>query len=155
MAARLEGGFFRSVHLLSFPSPETRSSLQRTVDGLLGWLDDRLSEQRYRTTPVVLTDANDGVGLELRNVETGQRFFKKEPMDAAGFSDLAAQRREFLSQRLEVTKSIGGGPSSVGWMDSTALRSWSERSALRRNNWSALQPFSRQFGCECVVEDRV
>ena len=48
---------------------------------------------------------NDYINKAL--VETGQRFFKKEPMDAPGYSDLAAQRREFLSQRLEARKSIG------------------------------------------------
>ena len=37
------------------------------MEGLLGWLDDRLSEQRHRTTSVVLMDANDGVGVELRD----------------------------------------------------------------------------------------
>ena len=52
------------------PRPQSaskRGGYQRTVEGLLGWLDDRLSEQRHRTTPVVLLDANDGVGLEVRN----------------------------------------------------------------------------------------
>ena len=35
------------------------------------------------------------------------RFFKKEPRNAPGYSDLAAKRREFLSQRLEARKSDG------------------------------------------------
>ena len=41
------------------------------------------------------------------SLETGQRFFKKEPMDAPDYSDLAAKRRELLAQRLEARKSIG------------------------------------------------
>ena len=40
-------------------------------------------------------------------VEIGQRFFKKEPMDAPGYADLAARRRELLTQRLEARKNIG------------------------------------------------
>ena len=35
------------------------------------------------------------------------RFFKKEPTNAPGYSDLAARRRELLVQRLEARKSIG------------------------------------------------
>ena len=48
-------------------SASKRGGYQRAVEGLLRWFDDRLSAQRHRTTPVVLLDANDGVGLELRN----------------------------------------------------------------------------------------
>ena len=40
-------------------------------------------------------------------VETGQRFFKKESMDAPGYADLAARRRELLTHRLEARKDIG------------------------------------------------
>ena len=40
-------------------------------------------------------------------VETGQRFFKKEPTDAPGHADLAARRRELLNHRLEARKDIG------------------------------------------------
>ena len=36
------------------------------MEALLEWLDERLSEQKHRTTPIVLMDANDGIGLELR-----------------------------------------------------------------------------------------
>ena len=39
-------------------------------------------------------------------VETEQRFFKKEPMDAPGYADLAARRRELLTHRLEARKDI-------------------------------------------------
>ena len=37
-------------------------------------------------------------------VETGQRFFKKEPMDAPDYADMAARRRELLPHRLEARK---------------------------------------------------
>ena len=70
--ARLKGGFFDLFICCLYlpPRPQAaskRGGYQRTVDGLLGWLDDRLSERRHRTTPVVLMDASGGVGLELRN----------------------------------------------------------------------------------------
>ena len=37
----------------------------------------------------------------------GERVFKKEPMDAPGYADLAARRRELLKNRLEARKDIG------------------------------------------------
>ena len=72
VAARLKGGFFDLFICCMYvpPRPQSaskRGGYQRTVEGLLGWLDDQLSEQRHRTTPVVLMGGNDGVGLELRN----------------------------------------------------------------------------------------
>ena len=71
LAARLKGVFFDLFVCCMYlpPRPQTtskRGGYQRTVERLLEWLDDRLSEQRHRTTPVVLMDASDGVGLELR-----------------------------------------------------------------------------------------
>ena len=51
------------------PKPQTaskRGGYQRTVERVLEWLDGCLSEQRHRTTLVVLMAANDGIGLELR-----------------------------------------------------------------------------------------
>ena len=69
VAARLKGGLFFDLFIccMYFPprpqSASERGRYQRTIEELLGWLDD----QRHRTTPVVLMDANDGVGLELRN----------------------------------------------------------------------------------------
>ena len=62
--------FFRSVRLLHVSSAETTSCVEeRRVSkdcGTTVGMDNRLSEQRHRNTPVVLMDANDGVGLELR-----------------------------------------------------------------------------------------
>ena len=63
VAARLKGGFFSISICSSVVSTfhrdhkqPRRGGYQRTVDGLLGRLDDRLSEQRHRTPP-----ANDGL----------------------------------------------------------------------------------------------
>ena len=74
---------------------------------------------------------NDYINKVL--VETGQRFFKREPIDAPGYSDLAAQRREFLSQRLEARR-VSGWTAFGSRTGLTVLRSWSEKSALRRNS---------------------
>ena len=49
---------------------------------------------------------------------------------------------------------MSGWTVFVGRMDLGDWRSLSKWSALRRNNWPALQRFSRQSGCECVVGDR-
>ena len=72
LAARLKGGFFRSVCLLYVPSSSDHK-LHRKEEGIGGlwnvcWngVDGCLSEQKHRTTPVVLMDANDGIGLGLR-----------------------------------------------------------------------------------------
>ena len=54
--------FFRSVHLLPVP--------HRTVEGLLGWLDDRLSEQRHRTTPLFLWTPMVGSALIFAVADT-------------------------------------------------------------------------------------
>ena len=71
IAARLKGGFFDLFVCCMYlpPRPQTaskRGRYQRTVEALLEWLDERLSEQKHRATPIVLMDANDGIGLELR-----------------------------------------------------------------------------------------
>ena len=71
LTARLKGGFFDLFVCCMYlpPRPQTaskRGRYLRTVEALLEWLDERLSEQKHRTTPIVLMDANDGIGLELR-----------------------------------------------------------------------------------------
>ena len=70
LAARLKGGFFDLFVCCMYlpPRPQTaskRGGYQRTVEALLEWLDERLSEQKQRTTPIVLMDAIDGIDLEL------------------------------------------------------------------------------------------
>ena len=71
LAARLKGGFFDLFVCCMYlpPRPQSaskRGGSQRTLDAPLEWLDERLSEQKHRTAPTVLMDANDGIGLELR-----------------------------------------------------------------------------------------
>ena len=86
------------------------------MEALLEWLDQRLSEQKHRTTPIVLMDANDGIGLELRagrycSVET-------QCIAAAG-----ARREHAASKRLReimekhhmrATSAEMGGPTWFG-----------------------------------------
>ena len=71
LAARCKGGFFDLFVCCMYlpPRPQAaskRGGYHRTVERLLDWLDGCLSEQKHRTTPVVLMGANDGFGLELR-----------------------------------------------------------------------------------------
>ena len=75
----------------------------------LAALEDRVGAEEARWTPLLELHYPDLLDDYLNEilVETGQRFFKKEPMDAPGYSDLAAKRRELLAQRLEARKSIG------------------------------------------------
>ena len=75
----------------------------------LSALEDRVGAEEARWTPLLELHYPDLLDDYLNEilVETGQRFFKKEPMDAPDYSDLAAKRRELLVQRLEARKSIG------------------------------------------------
>ena len=78
------------------PRPQAaskRGGYQRTVEELLGWLDDRLSEQMHRTAPVVLMDANDGVGLELRNGSCSE-------VDTQCISAAGSRREHIVGKRL-------------------------------------------------------
>ena len=75
----------------------------------LSALEDRVRAEEARWTPLLELHYPDLLDDYLNEilVETEQRFFKKEPMDAPDYSDLAAKRRELLVQRLEARKSIG------------------------------------------------
>ena len=75
----------------------------------LAALEDRVKTEEAQWSPLLQLHYPDKLDDYLNKVlvETGQRFFKKEPTDAPGYSDLAAKRRELLSQRLEARKSIG------------------------------------------------
>ena len=71
LATRLKGGFFDLFVCCMYLPPRLqavskRGRYQTTVERLLEWLDGCLGEQKHRTTPVFLMDANDGIGLELR-----------------------------------------------------------------------------------------
>ena len=74
-------------------SLEKRRIPERTVDGLLGWSDDRSIEQRHCTTPVILMDANDGVGLELRNC-------RHREVDTQCISAAGARREHVTGKRV-------------------------------------------------------
>ena len=86
------------------------------MEALLEWLDERLSEQKHRTTPIVLMDANDGIGLELhagryRPVET-------QCIAAAGLrrEHSAGKRlREIMEKHhMRATSAEMGGPTWFG-----------------------------------------
>ena len=75
----------------------------------LSALEDRLRAEEAQWTPLLSLHYPDQLDDYLNRVlvETGQRSFRKEPMDAPGYADLAKERRELLTQRLEARKSIG------------------------------------------------
>ena len=120
LVARLKGGFFDLIVCCMYlpPRPQTASKIgryQRTVEALLEWLE-RLSEQKHRTTPIVLMDANDGIGLELRagrccSVET-------QCIAAAGArrEHAAGKRlREIMEKHhMRATSAEMGGPTWFG-----------------------------------------
>ena len=118
LATRLKGGFFDLfVCCMYFPprpqSASKRGGYQRTVQALLEWLDERLSEQKHRTTPIVLMDANDGIGLELH----AGRY---RPVDTPCISSAGARREHAAGKRLRevmekhhmrATSAERGGPT--------------------------------------------
>ena len=69
-------------------------------------LEDRVKAEETQWAPLLQLHFPDLLDDYLNKVlvETGQRFFKKEPMDAPGYADLAARRRELLTHRLEARK---------------------------------------------------
>ena len=76
---------------------------------LLAALEDRVKAEETQLAPLIqlhFPDLSDDY-LNKVLVETGQRFFKKEPMDAPGYADLALRRRELLKNRFEARKNIG------------------------------------------------
>ena len=75
----------------------------------LAALKDRVKAEETQWAPLLQVHFPDLLDDYLNKVlvETGQRFFKKEPMDAPGYADLAARRRELLTHRLEARKDFG------------------------------------------------
>ena len=75
----------------------------------LAALDDMVKGEETQWAPLLQLPSPDLLDDYLNKVlvETGQRFSKKEPMDAPGYADLAARRRELLKNRLEARKDIG------------------------------------------------
>ena len=121
IAARLKGGFFDLfVCCMYLPlRPQTaskRGGYQRTVEALLEWLDERLSEQKHRTTPIVLMDATDGIGLELR---AGRyRSVETQCIAAAGArrEHAAGKRLREITEKhhMRATSAELGGPTWFG-----------------------------------------
>ena len=119
--AALKGGFFDLFVCCMYlpPRPQTaskRGGYQRTVEALLEWLDERLSEQKHRTTPIVLMDANDGIGLELR----AGRY---RPVETQCIAAAGARREHAAGKRLReimekhhmrATSAEMGGPTWFG-----------------------------------------
>ena len=75
----------------------------------LAALEDRVKAEETQWAPLLQLHFPDMLDDCLFKVlvETGQRFSKKEPMDAPGDADLAARRRELLTHRLEARKDNG------------------------------------------------
>ena len=127
IAARLKGGFFDLFVCCMYlpPRPQTaskRGRYRRTVEALLEWLDERLSEQKHRTTPIVLMDANDGIGLELR---AGRyRLVETQCIAAAGSrrEHAAGKRlREIMEKHHMRGHVSGNGRPDVVWQRGTGL----------------------------------
>ena len=79
-------------------------------------LEDRVKAEEVQWAPLLQLHFPDQLDDYLNKVlvETGQRFFKKEPMDAPGYADLAAVRRELLTQRLEHRSGPSPGAGRLG-----------------------------------------
>ena len=111
---------FDYVQLAGQPAPGEKEAWNadalvegvRAVAGrgdFLAALEDRVKAVETQWAPLLQLHFPDQLDDYLNKVlvETGQRFFKNEPMDASGYADLAARRRELLTQRLEARKNIG------------------------------------------------
>ena len=123
------------------PKPQSaskRGGYQRTVEGLLGWF--RLSEQRHRTAPVVLVDANDGVGFELRNGRYREVDMQYVSVSAAGArrEHIAGKRlREIMEKHhMRATSAAAGGSTWFG--DGGRPRSSIVCGLLKRSLFDAL-----------------
>ena len=142
---------FDYVQLAGQPAPGEREAwnadaLMEGVRGVgtkrsefLSALEDRVRAEEARWTPVLELHYPDLLDDYLNEilVETGQRFFKKEPMDAPDYSDLAAKRRELLVQRLEARKSIGEDRRQSFYEEELRL-AWKRRDLAATFRWSRL-----------------
>ena len=102
LAARLKGGFFDRLVCCMYLPPSPQS------EALLEWLDERLSEQKHRTAPIVLMDANY---CRYRSVET-------QCIAAGGARREHAARkrsREVMEKHhMRATSAEWGGPTWFG-----------------------------------------
>ena len=125
----------------------------------LAALEDRVKAEETQWAPLLqlhFPDLLDGY-LNKVLVETEQRFFKKEPMDAPGSADLAARRRELLKNRLVAKKDIGEdrlqGREGLGSSEELVQRVRAAEEQLARTS-AALKAIRcrlrrrRQFFCE-------
>ena len=119
----------------------------------LAALEDRVGAEEARWTPLLQLHNPDLLDDYLNKilVETGQRFFKKGPMDAPDYSDLAAKRRELLAQRLEARKSIG--EDRLLGRRVWRVRRSSREFAPQRSSWPTPQRPQKQFDCGYGDED--
>ena len=112
---------FNCVQLAGQPAPGDKDAWNADAlmegvragnwDGVVSWqlLEDRVKAEEMQWAPLLQLHFPDQLDDYLNKVlvETGQRFFKKEPMEAPGYADLAARRRELLTQRLDSRQNIG------------------------------------------------
>ena len=101
------------------PRPQTaqkRGGYPRTVERLLEWLDGCLSEQRHRTTPVVLMDANDGIGLELRAGRYRPVYCQCPAAAGARLEHVAGKRQREIMEKhhMRATSAEMGGATWFG-----------------------------------------
>ena len=84
----------------------------------LAVLEDRVKAEETQWAPLLQLHFPDLWADYLNKVlvETGQRFFKKEPMDAPGYADLTARRRELLKQQTITEAQIRERASSTQWV---------------------------------------
>ena len=102
----------------------------------LSALEDRVRAEEEQWTPLLRLHYPDQLDDYLNRVlvETGQRFFKKEPMDAPGYADLAKEDGSFLHNDWRPGRAL---VRIVFW----GRRAWRARGSfgrkwfLQRNNW--------------------
>ena len=112
----------------------------------LAALEDRVKTEETQWAPLLQLHFPDLLDDYLNKVlvETGQRFCKKEPMDAPGYADLATKRRELLKNRLEARKDIGEDRLQGGRKAWKVRRSFCRGCEQLRNSWRVHQQLSRE-----------
>ena len=118
LAARLKGGFFDLFVCCMYLPPRQQAAskkggYQRTVERLLDWLDGCLSEQKHRSTRVVLKDAIDGICMWLRAGRYRPVYCQCIAAAGARREHVAGKRlREIMEKHhMRATSAeLGGGP---------------------------------------------
>ena len=93
-----------------------RGGYHKTVERLLEWLDGCLSEQEHRTTPVVLMEVNDGIGMELRAGRYRPVYCQCTAVAGARREHVAGKRlREIMEKHhMRATSAELGGATWLG-----------------------------------------